>query len=208
MRVLLVAFAAACGSLSAAGATVAIRHTDAAPFKDGKRVEPVWAKADTMTRFVTCRSLDVALDQSEVQALFDEKNLYVSAKGRFDPKQLNDDASLGLFAGDNFELFVKTQGAAAYRQVCAGVKEQLYTGIGRVEAKDSGVTCRVQRGNGVWVANVTIPMSFLGIAAPVGTLPARFCAIRHNVSTYGRKPEDSSFAPIWRAVLLSACTRI
>ena len=145
MKVLMIVLAAALVLPAAQGAPVAIRYTDSAPFKDGKRVEAAWAKADTMTRFVTCRSLDVALDQSEVQALFDEKNLYVSAKGRFDPKQRNDDASLGLFGGDNFELFVKTEGASAYRQVCAGVKEQVYTGIGRVEAKDSGVTCRVQR---------------------------------------------------------------
>ncbi len=196
MKVLTTVLAAACALTAASAAPVAIRHTDVAPFMDGVRVESAWAKADTMVRFVTCRSLDVALDQSEVQALFDEKNLYVSAKGRFDPDQLNDDATLGLFNGDNFELFVKTEGAATYRQVCAGAREQVYAGIGRAEAKDSGVTCRVQRGKGVWIANVTIPMSFLGISAPVGTLPARFCAMRHNVSTYGRKPEDSSFAPI------------
>ena len=193
LGVLMLALSAAC---TADAEPVAIRHTEKAPFADGKRVEAVWKAADTMTRFVTCRSLDVALDQSEVQALFDAKNLYVSAKGFFDPKQLNDDRTLSLFGGDNFEIFVQAEGMATYRQVCAGVKEQVYAGVGRSEAKSSGVTCRVQRGNGFWIANVTIPMAFLGISVPKDALVARFCAMRNNVSTYGRKPEVSSFAPI------------
>ena len=77
---LALSLAVVCSVLSAA--IPEIRYTTAAPFDaEGKRVESVWKKADTCVRFVTVKTMDVAIDQSEAQLLFDDKNLYVSMTG-------------------------------------------------------------------------------------------------------------------------------
>ena len=79
---LALSLAVVCSVLSAA--IPEIRYTAAAPF--GNRVESAWKKADTCVRFVTVKTMDVAIDQSEAQLLFDDKNLYASMTGFFDPK--------------------------------------------------------------------------------------------------------------------------
>ncbi|MBQ2631989.1 MAG: hypothetical protein IJG13_20120, partial [Kiritimatiellae bacterium] len=55
-------------SFTVSSAVPEIRYTTAAPFDaEGKRVESVWKKADTCVRFVTVKTMDVAIDQSEAQ---------------------------------------------------------------------------------------------------------------------------------------------
>ena len=84
-----------------------IRFASGVPFKDGKCVEEVWAKADVCTRFVEVNKNDVALDPSEVSILFDERNLYVALKGCFDPQYDRGDAKKGMSSVNNFEFLLK-----------------------------------------------------------------------------------------------------
>ena len=62
------------------------RFTKDAPFKAGAPASAVWKKADILDSFVTARTYDAAYSQSSVRGLFDEKNLYLTVRGKLDPR--------------------------------------------------------------------------------------------------------------------------
>ena len=60
----MLAFFLAAATTALSAAVPEIRYTTAAPFDaGGKRIESAWKKADTCVRFVTVKTMDVAIDQ-------------------------------------------------------------------------------------------------------------------------------------------------
>ena len=76
--------ASMCAVSAAEDSSVRIRKTAISPFSDGKRIESSWAKADELTGFIVVEKLDAAIDDTAVQFLYDDRNLYVSFKGYFE----------------------------------------------------------------------------------------------------------------------------
>ena len=185
----MVAAAIAAATLSAS--VPQIRHTDSAPFDAaGKRVEAVWQKADTCTRFVEVNTMDVALDQSEAQLLFDERNVYASLTGFYDAKAEKGDSSKTMGSVNNFELLVKIGDGASFHAI---VDEfgRTYFEKDKNEVRDSGATVKVEKGKvsagkAFWRANLVIPFAALGIAAPKGDAKARVGIFRQNVNVHER----------------------
>ena len=185
-KTILALFAAAAG-LALSAAVPEIRYTSVAPFDaEGRRVESEWKKADTCVRFVEVVTSDVALDQSEAQLLFDDKNIYASLTGFCDPKSRRGNADMDLFAGNNFELMVKPEGCAEFH-ACVGEFGHLYLAMDKSEAKIPGVSAKVEKGKGRWTANLVVPFSAFGIAAPAGEMKARVGIFRSNVDVHERQ---------------------
>ena len=182
---LAVASTALAASLSAA--VPEIRFAGAAPFDAaGKRVESVWKNADTCVRFIEVRTMDVALDQSEAQLLFDDKNLYVSMTGFYDPKFKRGSREKPLFNSNHFEFLVKPEGGASFH---AAVDEfgRTYFARDKSELNDSGVSAGIEAGERKWTANLAIPFKALGVDAPKGDMKAQVGIFRHNVNVHERK---------------------
>ena len=131
-----------------------IRFTAEAPFDaDGRRVESVWKGADTCVRFVKVVTMDAAIDQSEAQLLFDDRNLYVSLTGFFNPKYargLGKDKSQG--AVNNFEFLIRPDGMGEVH-VIVDEFARLYVARNKSQVHDSGVVARIDKGKGRWTAN-------------------------------------------------------
>ena len=182
---LALSLAVVCSVLSAA--IPEIRYTTAAPFDaEGKRVESVWKKADTCVRFVTVKTMDVAIDQSEAQLLFDDKNLYVSMTGFFDPRYECSDRKNSMGSSNNFELLVKPEGGSIFH-VIVDEFGRTYFAKDKSEVRDSGASVRIEKGKGRWTANVTIPMAVFGIASPPHGLKARVGIFRQNLNVHERQ---------------------
>ncbi len=176
---LALAAAAVCSALSAA--VPQIRYTSAAPFDAaGKRVESVWKKADTCIRFIEVIKMNVALDQSEAQLLFDDKNLYASLTGFFDPKFARGDRKNSISKSNNFEFLVKPEGGFEFHAMVDDFG-RTYFAVNKGETKTSGASVAVDKGEKRWTANLTIPFAALGVAAPKGDLKARVGIFRQNV---------------------------
>ena len=147
------ALAAACGAVE----VPQIRYTSDAPFDaEGNRVESVWKNADTCVRFVEVVTMDVALDQSEAQLLFDDRNLYASLTGFFDPKLDHGSREKPLFSGNNFEFFFKL-GDSPSIQVAVDEFGRLYVAKDNLDVQDSGVKASATRGKGRWCAPTGAP---------------------------------------------------
>ena len=186
--------AVAAASLALSAAIPEIRHTSVAPFDGaGRRVAAAWSKADTCIRFVEVIKMDVALDQSEARLLFDDRNLYVSMTGFFDPKYARGDSSKPIFGSNNFEFKFKPEGGAEFHAV---VDEfgRTYFAVNRGETTTSGASASVEKGERSWTANLSIPFSALGISAPKDDLKARVGIFRRNVNVHERQKMLSSAA--------------
>ena len=60
-----------------------IRRTDKVPFNNKGQILPaLWKKADTLGRFSIPGQATVAVNQTEVQLLYDKENLYISIRGK------------------------------------------------------------------------------------------------------------------------------
>ena len=135
---------ALCGALSLAATALAdmpeIRFASQAPFKDGKRVEAVWKAADTLTRFVIPKNLDVATYETEAQLLFDDKNLYVTFKGFVDPKvPVRDKPEHGVEGSNNFEIFLQGDPSKlSYLHVIADEFARIHTDINKAPRRSLG----------------------------------------------------------------------
>ena len=166
--------------------------------------------ADTMIRFTTPVTFDVAVDQSEVQAVFDEKNLYLSARGWYDGKtvRLTDE----LKRKNLFEFFVQAD-VADPRYVQVRVREngefdsyEFDQGVKRKCERETGIRVSVDelpaekagphKGLVSWRANAVIPFKILGSSTPKTDRAARLGVMRHNVSLSGGRTEDSSLTPV------------
>jgi hypothetical protein len=167
-----------------------IRFTEQNPFANGKRVEKVWRKADVMTRFISSAGLDAVSDQSEVSALYDAKNLYLSVRGFYQPKQFNSYPDKSLFANNNFEIFLRMDPSGKYVQIAVDDLGRVYTAFGRAETKLPGLKVKIQKGPNFWTANLTIPFADLKTVPPVADKTVKLGVMRNNISTYdkNRKP--------------------
>ena len=183
----MLALSAAAASLALSAAVPEIRYTSAAPFDaGGKRVESAWKKADTCVRFIEVRTMNVALDQSEAQLLFDDKNLYVSMTGFFDPKFVRGDRKNGISRCNNFEFLVKPEGGFEFHAIVDDFG-RTYIAVNKGETKTSGASVAVDKGEKRWTANLTIPFAALGVAAPKGDSKARVGIFRQNINVHERQ---------------------
>ena len=188
--------------LVVANGPVRIRKTELRPFADGRRIEDVWRRADVFGGFVVPEKLDVALDRSEVQMLYDEAKLYVSCKGFFDKKYANRPVDARLFRDNNFELFFAcAKGAARYRQFAFSEGGLTYFGEfadgGKRELRrPSTFAFDVEEGDGCWAANMEIPLAALGVENIREGMELAVQIARNNVSTYGKKREASVWAAL------------
>ena len=168
-----------------------IRFTAEAPFADGKCVEKVWTRADACVRFVEVNTSNVALDPTEAKLLFDERNLYVSITGWNDAQYDFGRIEKGMGSVNNFEFFIKP--AEDYVHVIVDEFGRLYVGKGKNESRGHGVAVTVEKGfekdgkRAYWTANLTIPLAFVGIAAPTDDLPLKFDVFRCNVNVHPRE---------------------
>lgn len=199
-------------SLAAAACSAAsVRFTADRPFDaDGKRVESAWKAADRMVRFTTPASFNVAVDQSEVQVLFDDENIYLSAKGWYDADavRLTDE----LKRKNLFEFFVQAD-TAKERYVQVRVRQngesdsyEFDQGVKRKHERSTGVRVFAydlpaekkgpRAGLSAWRANAVIPFKLLGSPSPKSDRSARIGVMRHNVALAGGRVEDSSLTAV------------
>ena len=183
---LVVALIASFLSLCSLADVPMIRFASGTPFKNGKCVEAVWAKADVCTRFVEVNKNDVALDQSEARILFDERNLYVAVKGLFDPQYDRGNVKKSIGSVNNFEFFLKPP-AGEYLHVIVDEFGRLYVGKDKTEARDAGVMASVAKGKGFWTANLTISLKVLGMSAPTADTTVKVGVFRWNINVHERE---------------------
>ena len=183
---LVVALIASFLSLCSLADVPMIRFASGMPFKNGKCVEAVWAKADVCTRFVEVNKNDVALDQSEARILFDERNLYVAVKGLFDPQYDRGNVKKSIGSVNNFEFFLKPP-AGEYLHVIVDEFGRLYVGKDKTEARDAGVMASVAKGKGFWTANLTISLKVLGMSAPTADTTVKVGVFRWNINVHERE---------------------
>ena len=178
-----------------------IRFTSAVPFDaEGKRVESVWKTADTCIRFVTAKTMDVAIDQSEAQILFDDTNLYASLTGFFNPEFERGDRKNSMGNSNNFEFMVKPEGGSIFH-VIVDEFGRTYFAKDKNVTGDLGASAKVVKGKGRWTANITIPIAVFGIA-PAQGLKARVGIFRQNLNVHGRQ----FFATLKKACEVSGYT--
>ena len=168
-----------------------IRYTDDAPFDSaGKRVESVWKKADTCIRFVEVNTMDVAIDQSEAQFLFDGKNIYASLTGFYSAKIEKGDRSKTIGNVNNFELLVKIGDGSSFHAMVDEFGRTFFE-KDKSEVRDTGAVVNVEKGKAsadraFWRANLTIPFAAFGAAAPKGDAKARVGIFRQNINVHER----------------------
>lgn len=185
-RAVAVAFAAALQSVIGFADVPEIRYTEVPPFKDGRVVESVWARADVCTRFLEVIKNDVARNQTEVRMLFDEHNIYVTFKGFFDPQFDRGNPRDGMSKVNNFELFIKIP-SLEYVHVMMSEFGGVYVGRGKTQLRDSGVTVTTEKDNGYWTANITVPFKTVGCPSPKGDLAVKVGLFRWNVNVHERE---------------------
>ena len=173
------------------------RFTKSAPFANGKIISAKWKNTDTLHGFVEARGIySIASAQTTVQGLFDEKNLYLTIRGSFDPRFRNERKDKGLFSSNNFEIFFQPQEGGHYIQLAVDDKGRLYTAYGREETKFSGTKTSVTKGKNFWIANLVIPFADLKMAVPKADQIVRFCVMRTNYCTWNGKEEVSAYTPL------------
>jgi len=185
-RGLVMGLAAWAATTGAFGDVPMIRHVAEAPFKNGKPDAAAWAKADVCTRFIEVVKNDVARNQSEARLVYDDKNLYVSLKGLFDAKYDRGDKKNGMSSVNNFEFFIKPA-ASEYLQIMVDEFGRFYVGKGKPELLDSGVSVATARGKDYWTADLTIPFSAVGMAAPTEDTTAKVGIFRWNINVHERE---------------------
>ena len=163
-----------------------IRYTETVPFKDGKVVESAWAHADVCTRFLEVIKNDVARNQTEARILFDDTNLYVTIKGYFDSQYNRGNPKDGMGSVNNYEFFIKMP-SLEYIHVMVSEFGKIYVGRGKTQLADSGVTLGVEKGDGFWVANITLPFKTVGCPSPKKDMSAKVGIFRWNINVHERE---------------------
>ncbi len=184
-------------AISAAESLPQIRKTAQIPFNsNGKRVEAVWNKADTLTGFVNPLKASVEPFATRAQMLYDDNNLYVSLCGTFHPGWKSDSSvQRSLFKDNNFEFFIQPNpSAGTYYQIAVSENGQLYTGVNRNQTELPGVRKSIVSEKDRWYANLTIPLSAIGMKAPAEAQKIRFNICRYNIDMPKNKEQQSSFA--------------
>jgi len=193
----MVAISLLAATLSAAESLPTIRKTAQTPFySNGTRVEAVWNKADTLTGFVNPQAASVEPFATRAQMLYDDNNLYVSLCGTSHPGWKADRAvQRNLFKDNNFEFFIQPNPSAnTYCQIAVSENGQLYTGANRNQAELPGIKKTIVSAKGHWYANLTIPLSSIGMKAPAAAQKLRFNICRYNIDMPKNKEQQSSFA--------------
>lgn len=182
----------ACAAAVATAETPRIRFTAEAPFRDGRRVASAWAKADTCVRFVEVNTSNVALDPSEAQMLFDEKNLYVALTGWYDGQYDLGRIEKGMGGVNNFEFFFEAADVCLH--VIVDEFGRLYVAKGKEQTESHGVVATVAKtaaaagASAYWTANLTIPLSLVGLpSAPAEDRAVRFDVFRANRNVHPRE---------------------
>ncbi len=195
--ILLLVLLLSTAQLSAAESGPQIRRTAQKPFySNGKRVEKLWQKADTLTGFVIPKSASVEPFATRVQMLYDSQNLYVSLCGIYNPAWKSDrKITRSLFTDNNFEFFIQPDPALPkYYQIAVSENGQIYTGVNRNKMEIKGVVHRIIPGKDRWFANLTIPFSAIGMQTPDTPREIRFNICRYNIDMPKNKEIQSSFA--------------
>ena len=193
----MVAISLLAATVSAAEALPQIRKTAQIPFNgNGTRIEAVWNKADTLTGFVNPQAASVEPFATRAQMLYDNNNLYVSLCGTSHPGWKADrTVQRNLFKDNNFEFFIQPNpSASTYYQIAVSENGQLYTGINRNQAELPGIKKTIVSAKGHWVADLTIPLSSLGMKPPAAAQKIRFNICRYNIDMPKNKEQQSSFA--------------
>lgn len=185
-------------SLSATEKLPVFRYVSGAPFaKSGNPIGIKWKNTDILHGFVQSRGIyDIAVDQTTVSGLFDEKNLYLTIRGMVKPQFNDERKGKSLFQANNFEIFIQPKAGGEYMQLAVDDKGRLYTAYGREETKISGVKAVVKKGKNFWMANLTIPFADLKMDSPKADKEIRFCVMRTNFCTWNKKEEVSAYTPL------------
>ena len=148
---------------------VRVRKVAESPFVGGRRVERLWSRADTLSGFIVPGRLDVAIDRTEAQLLYDESFLYVSLKGFFKKGCANRPSDTRLFRDSNFELFVSgSKTADGFRQFAVSQGGLVYHGAFSDGAKSElprpeGMQVDIVEKDGCTTFNVKLPLESLGL---------------------------------------------
>ena len=148
---------------------VRVRKVAEVPFTGGRRVERLWSRADTLSDFVVPGSLDVAIDRTEAQLLYDDSFLYVSLKGFFNKGCANRPSDTRLFRDSNFELFIsESKTAGNFRQFAVSQGGLVYCGVFSDGAKSElprpeGMQADIVEEDGCTTFNVRLPLKSLGL---------------------------------------------
>jgi len=181
------------------------------PKIDGKLNDKVWNNAKVITNLETDKKGTLALYQTFVYVLYDDKNLYVGIRGA-------DENSANLIAGangpikylwgdDDFELFfdVYHDQSSFFRMMTNSVG----TTFSSSPAKglyEGGYTVKPYVGKGFWSAEFKIPFTEFGVNRPEPGTIWGFNIRRHNqkperVQSDWSKMENVPYEP-WRFGLL------
>lgn len=185
-----------------AGSAALVRKTHSRPFADGRRIEEAWKRADILGGFVVPEKLDIAIDATQVQLLYDDAKLYVSFKGFFDKKYFHRPVDARLFKDNNFEFFVAgAKDSSRYRQFAFSEGGLVYVGefsdgAKRELGKSPSLAFNIEKGEGFWIANVEIPIETLGVGNIAEGTEIAVLFARNNVSSYGGKREMSAWAAL------------
>ncbi len=172
------------GVLNADDSVLQIRKTAQKPFyANGKRVEAVWNKADTLTGLVNPQQGSVEPFRTRAQMLYDNDNLYVSLQAEFRADFRSDrTAKYSLWSDNNFEFFIQPDPAVNnYYHIAASEGNHIYTGVMRTKSDLPGIKHSVISGKEEWVLNLTIPLSTIGMTSPDGVQKIRFNICRNNI---------------------------
>ena len=186
-------------SNNAVDGPVKIRKVSTAPFLDGQRVESVWEKADTLCGFVVPGTMDAAIDDADVQFLYDDKNVYVSLKGYFKKGHARRPVDRRLFRDNCFEVFFsdsKTSGEFA--QFAFSQEGLIYYGDCVDGAKrelkcPQGLSLKVIERDGCTTFNLTLPIETLCIGKSLDNKKVALFVARRNTNFEDEQREDSAW---------------
>ncbi|MBO4304025.1 MAG: hypothetical protein J6A21_05520, partial [Lentisphaeria bacterium] len=163
----------------------------------------LWKKADTFVRFSIPGQATVAVNQTEVQLLYDKENLYISIRGKRVPEwdKSKEIPNPGLWKGNNFEIFFKEEGSSAgHFHIAIARKAETYLCKGGIEDKGNAKKIKVvwqDLSKYVFLANVTIPLSVLDLAGKeLAGKKMRFNTACQDADVPGPKIVHSSYAAL------------
>ena len=194
--------ASMCAVSAAEDSSVRIRKTAISPFSDGKRIESSWAKADELTGFIVVEKLDAAIDDTAVQFLYDDRNLYVSFKGYFEKGCRQKNGNGGMFNGNTFELYMSNSmdgtGSMhfAFSPDASAYCGRIIAGKEKKVPLPKGVRFNVTESAGGFVVNAEIPFASAGLGKVRDRMKIVLLPVRRNVCFRDGYSEHS----VWGAV--------
>ena len=185
--------------------------TKKSPRIDGKLDETVWNEAKVITNLETDKKGTLALYQTFVYVLYDDKNLYVGIRGA-------DEDSANLIAGangpikylwgdDDFELFFDTNhNQSSFFRMMTNSIGTTFTSSPAKGLYEGGYTVKTYVGKEFWSAEFKIPFKEFGLNKPEPGTIWGFNIRRHNqkperIQSDWSKMENVPYEP-WRFGLL------